>query len=622
MSLREKRQHLPKSPGCYLMKDSKNTIIYVGKAKNLKNRVSSYFQKQDHHRKTRAMVKEIRDFELIVTKTEVEALLLERTLIRHHQPRYNILLRDDKEYPFVRVDFSSPWPRIRKVRRRKDDGAEYVGPFGSAGVLNTMLRTMYKVFPLIRCSDHEFKTVKRPCNYYHMKMCLAPCHLKVDRDSYVTMIRDALKLLQGRNKDLKITLETKMKAAAQNEDFEQAAQFRDQIKALDRVGIKQSVHVEGFEDADAIGIYRSGDNITFNVLMIRSFLVIGHDNFRVPASIDNDEDTLSSFLLQYYHNRLVPDALILPFTIESKAELREILSTDKKKNVRIVSGTRGETKDIIELSHKNAKFQTEQQDQLEVRRHSELELLQETLDLETLPKRIECIDISNMQGTSIVASNVCFINGKPAKDKYRRYNIQSVSGKNDDFASIQEVVERRLRRAAEDNVFPDLIVIDGGKGQLSSAMTAAAAYPDLPCKIVSIAKSRLQSAPIDQKVTGHRSYERIFVPEKQEPILLMEGTPVHRIMTKVRDEAHRFAITFHRQKRQKRSHASVLDSVPGIGPVLKKRLFKTYGDIEGLKKASFEELIQVKGMTEKTTTALHSTLHNDESKAEANETVS
>ncbi|NRA63679.1 MAG: excinuclease ABC subunit UvrC [Pseudobacteriovorax sp.] len=609
MSIREKLQHLPTEPGVYLMKDKKNQIIYVGKAKSVKNRVSQYFQKSEQHPRTRALVSEIADFDLMLTKTEVEALLLERTLIRHHQPRYNVLLRDDKEYPFVRIDFNDDWPRIRKVRRRKDDGAHYIGPFGSAGVLNTLLNTVFRVFPLIRCSPHEFKTVKRPCNYFHMKMCLAPCHKEVDRTAYVSMLKNALRLLEGRNQDLKKTLELKMKAAAQNEDFENAAIYRDQIQAMEKIGIKQSVVSSEFEDADAIGVFRKDDSITFNITLIRDYLVVGHENFRVAAAIDDDEETLISFILQYYHNRLVPKHLLIPIKIKNKADLQTVLSEDRQTQSKIVFPTSKERKDLCELAQQNAKFYTEQQDNLELRRYAELEILKDLFDLPAPPKRIECIDISNMQGSAIVASNVCFINGKPSKDKYRRYNIKTVEGKNDDFASIEEVVGRRLKRGVEEGDLPDLLVIDGGKGQLSSALSAAKDFPQIATTIISIAKSRRQSQAIDLVSTRFSSHERVFMAGRNDPIILREGTPEHRIMTKVRDEAHRFAITFHRKKRQNQSHKSILDDVPGVGPTLKKRLLSTYGDIAGLKSAPFEDVLKIKGMTEKSTTALFSMLN-------------
>ncbi len=614
MSLREKIEHLPQLPGVYLMKDAKARIIYVGKAKNLKNRVSQYFHHRDQGIKTRTLVAEIHDFDLMVTKSEVEALLLERTLIRHHQPHYNILLRDDKEYPFVRVQFKDPWPRIEKVRRRKDDGARYIGPFGNAGHLNAMLKTVFRVFPMIRCSPHEFKNAKRPCSYYHMKMCLAPCTQEINRTEYLAMLERALGLLEGRNKTVKTNLQERMLAAAAKEHFELAAQLRDQIKLLELISAKQTVIINTIDDGDAVGMFKEGEYITFNVTMIRHFAVIGHDNFTLPATIDNDADTLVSFLLQYYHNRMVPHHLLLPFKLDNAADLAVVFSQDRRDKIQVHSGgLSGESLQLIELAVENAKFFADQQHQLKLRKRAELEILKDLLKLSVLPRKIECIDISNLQGSAIVASNICFMDGKPAKELYRRYNINSVQDKNDDFQSVFEVVTRRLERGVRDDDLPDLLVIDGGKGQLNAAINAAASFPQLPLAIIALAKSRLEKIPINIDMPRERSYERIFLPDTEVPIPLEEGSPAYRLMTQIRNEAHRFAITFHRVKRQKIGHRSILDEIPGVGPVLKKRLFDEFHDIEGMKKASLERLLEVKGLNEKIAVALHAILKNNSS---------
>ena len=611
MSLKEKISHLPKSPGVYFMKDSKGNIIYVGKAKNLKNRVSSYFQGRDTSIKTRALVDDIKDFDLIITKTEVEALLLERSMIRHHQPRYNILLRDDKEYPFVRVDMKDPWPRIEKVRKRKDDGARYIGPFGNAGLLNNMLKTVFRVFPLIRCSPYEFKNAKRPCNYYHMKMCLGPCVLEVNRDEYLAMIEQALGLLEGQNKDVKKQLKEKMAQAAEFEKYEQAARLRDQISILDNIDQHQAVVVQDFEDADAFGFHEEDGALTFNVTMVRNFVVISSDSFMVGSSIDNIEETFESFLLQYYHNRLTPETLILPIKISNSADLMAALCQDQKTMGKIVSKGKGDAKDLLQLSADNAKFFVEQKKALQLKQKAELEILQSTLGMDKLPIRMECIDISNIQGSSIVASDVCFVNGKPSKNLYRRYTIQTVVDKNDDFASIREVVRRRLERGVRDDDLPDLLIIDGGKGQLSSALEALADYPSLKLPIVALAKSRPDKIAIDETYRPSASQERIFLPGENYPINLETGSPAFRLVTSIRDEAHRFAITFHRQKRKKTSHASILDDVPGIGPILRKRILQELGDIKSIQNASLERLLEIKGLNEKTALALHSMLKDE-----------
>lgn len=612
MSLREKIDHLPKEPGVYFMKDAKRNIIYVGKAKNLKNRVSSYFQGRDTSIKTRALVDEIQDFDLIITKTEVEALLLERSMIRHHQPRYNILLRDDKEYPYVRVQMKDPWPRIEKVRKRTEDGARYVGPFGNAGVLNSMLKTVFRVFPLIRCSTHEFKNAKRPCNYYHMKMCLAPCVLNVDRDEYTSMLEQALGLLEGQNQGVKQELKKRMTKAAEAERYEEAARLRDQIEVLDRIDERQSAVVQEYENADALGYYEDANSLTFNVTMVRNYQVISSDSFMVGSSIDSMEATFESFLLQYYHNRLTPSHLILPIKIPNPADLMSAICHEQDHTGTVINSKKGDAKDLLQMAEENAKFFADQKSALQLKQKAELEILQKTLNLENLPIRIECIDISNMQGTSIVASDVCFINGKPSKDQYRRYTIKTVEGKNDDFASIREVVQRRLRRGIEEDDLPDLLVIDGGKGQLSSALDALQEFPSLDIPIVALAKSRPDKIAIDQTYRPSASKERVFVPGEEYPINLETGSPAFRLMTSIRDEAHRFAISFHRQKRRKSSHASILDEVPGIGPILRKRILEEFGDVAQIRKASLERLQEVKGLNEKTALALFTSLRDED----------
>jgi excinuclease ABC subunit C len=611
MSLKEKIKHLPTQPGVYLMKDHKGTIIYVGKAKNLKNRVTSYFRGEAPSLKNRALVEDIRDFELIATNNELEALLLERNLIRHHQPRYNILLRDDKEYPYIRVHFDDPWPRLKKVRRRKDDGAFYLGPFANAGLLNTMLKTISRIFPLIRCSPHEFKAAKRPCNYYHMNMCLGPCTLPVNRDEYVQMIRNAVAILEGKNQAVRKQLKSQMEQAASEERFEEAAHLRDQLLALERIGERQIAVVQNCEDADAFGVHEDDDLVTIGVTLVRQYNIIGNENFTVGSAIDGMEDALGSFLLQYYQRRSPPPKIILPFTIDHRDQIQDILSQESATPIRIVSGRQGDLRDLVNHATQNARLHHEQTIQLNQRQKAELDMLQKLLKLEHFPRRIECIDISNTQETAIVAANVCFIDGKPAKDHYRRYHIKNTAGKPDDFASIEEVVRRRIERGIKEDHLPDLLVIDGGKGQLGAAQTAIREFPQLNLPCVSLAKSRLQAEETPGTPQIQRSQERIFVPGQDTPIPLAEGSPTYRLMTRIRDEAHRFAITFHRQKRQALSHGSILDQVSGVGPVLKKRLLTTFGGLEGLKSASLDQLQAVKGVHEKLALSLYATLQED-----------
>lgn len=614
ISLADKLKQLPQDSGVYLMKDKKGTIIYVGKAKNLKNRVSSYFQNSNQHTfKTRALVNEICDLDLMLVQNEVEALLLERTLIRHHQPRFNILLRDDKEYPFLRICYEDPWPRIQKVRRRKEDGAHYIGPFSSSSRLNVLLRQVYKIFPLIRCSPYEFKTAKRPCNYYHMKMCLGPCNLPVDRKYYISLIKDAAELLEGNVTKLRKELENKMKTAARAENFEVAAQIRDQIQAIDHIAQQQVAILDTTVDADVIGVFSAGDKRSFNVTMVRNRTLLGGDHFIVESSAGTPSEEMTSFILQYYANKQVPALVLLRDANDLAPELAGVITQNQETSVTIRVVKKGEESDLLDISERNAMHQLEQQENQKNQQQLGLQLLQETLDLPRWPERIECIDISNLQGTAIVASDVCFIDGKPAKEFYRRYEVKTVIGGPDDFASMQEIVRRRIERAIKDEDMPDLLIIDGGRPQVRAVMEVVNSYPDLKLPIVGLAKSRLEKGRRNDSRAIEASKERLVLPDQEAAIELLEGSHVYRLVTRIRDEAHRFAITYHRKKRQGLSHASILDEVAGIGPALKKRLLVEFGTVEAIRDASLERLMAIKGVSEKTALNLHTTLKAKES---------
>jgi excinuclease ABC subunit C len=583
------------------MKSSKGQVLYVGKAKDLKARVASYFtDSKDHSPKTRSLVREIYDFEIMLVKTEVEALLLERTLIKHHQPPFNILLRDDKEYPFIRIDFSADWPRIAISRRRQDDRAEYFGPFSAAGSLKTSLDAIKRVFPLIRCSDWEFEHAKRVCNYYHMKMCLGPCVLPVDKEAYKSMLRDAMSLLEGKNEEVAKTLEAKMLLAAEREQFELAASYRDQIKAIDILTEKQSVMVAPDIDGDVISCIESKDAIAIHVAMVRGGKLLGGDSFTFAASgIEDPAETLPHFLLQYYEGRFVPPRIVLDRDLDNSSDIATAIKLDgtKTPELRSLKNLRTPWPDLATIAAKNAQYAHDEAVRAMDRRRSSLEALQQTLSLQAPPRRIECIDISNLQGTAIVASDVCFIDGYPEKSLYRSYNIETVQDNPDDFASIREVVKRRLERGVRDNDLPDLLVIDGGRGQLESALSAYSEFPGLTLQIVSLAKSRTEKTTKKSSAPKH-SLERVFKPGLDTPIPLVPGSPAFRIMTQVRDEAHRFAITKHRNKRSRLGQKSLLETVDGVGPKLRAELLKHFGSIEGIINANIDALTLVKGVSQ------------------------
>lgn len=612
--IKQKLKDLPSEPGCYLMKDSNNVIIYVGKAKNLKSRVKSYFTKStNHNRKTKALIKNIASFDIMIVSTEVESLLLERTLIKHHQPEYNILLRDDKEYPYIKIDYNNPWPRIKKIRKRKDDNAKYIGPFANTGHLNLMLQVMRRIFPTIKCSPHEFQNAKRPCNYYHIKMCLAPCVLEVDRKKYLEVIDSAISFLKGQNKHLINEIKTKMKEASNNLEYESAAYYRDQLIALENFKEKQAAVVQNIEEADFIGFQQNDTTASIHILNVRSQHISGGENYTISTPIQEEESALSSFLLQFYENKHTPAELYTPFELKEAALLAEALNNKESKRTKILVPKQGEKKQLIDIANRNALYALEEHIRSENKKSTALLFLQKTLNLSTPPHRIECIDISNIQGTAIVASDVCFINAKPYKPYYRLYNIEDQAEAPDDFQSIYLVMKRRIARGIKEKNLADLFVIDGGKGQLKSAMKAASEFPQTEISIISLAKKRFKG----QDTSEHaHSKERIFLPQKDTPIELKEGSPEFRLLTHMRDEAHRFAITHHRKRRKKVLHTSILDQIPGIGAKMRIKLYETFTDLEGIKKASLEELSAIKGLRKDAALSLYTQLRLEDENAE------
>ena len=623
VKIREKLRLLPKEPGCYLMKDALGRIIYVGKAKNLKARVSQYFNIQVDSHKTRVLVEHIADFELIITQNEIEALLLERTLIKHHKPRFNVLLRDDKEYPFLRINFNEDWPRIEKVRRRKDDGATYLGPFSNSGQLRILVDAALRIFPLVRCSRHEFAHARRPCNYYHMKMCMGPCKLPVPQEQYKATVQDAVHFLSGKNHEVTARLKQKMEETAAHENFELAAMYRDQLKAFAAVTEKQNVVTSDISDADVVGLEQRELKTAFHVLTVRNFQLVGQDSFLLRSEIASREEALSQFLLQYYESRSLPKDLLLPFPIDDSDELRLalMLNHPEASSFHMHIPSRGSKKELVEMAQKNAVYKINEMAIQNETSRTELMLLQEKFSLRQFPRRMECIDISNTQGSAIVASNVCFIDGRPSKEHYRHYNITTVQGGPDDFKSIAEVVERRLVRALRDGDMPQLLIIDGGRGQLSSALQAfhdfyARQSSDTrssmpPCDLISLAKAKGQTPRGGRARHGpERAFERVFLPGKEVPLLLHPGTPEFRLLTQIRDEAHRFAITHHRKSRSKAALESPLMEIPGIGRELQKKLLAHYGSIRLLCQATLDDLLKFKGLRHASAVALHSYLQN------------
>ena len=578
----EKLQLLPDSPGVYIMKDAQGKIIYVGKAVILKNRVRQYFQSNKNHSpKVRAMVAKIADFETILTGSEVEALILECNLIKKHRPRYNISLKDDKTYPYVKVSLAEDYPRVMITRRVLKDGSRYFGPYTNVGAVHESLKLLRRLFPMRTCKHMD---VDRPCLEYHIKRCIAPCTGQVDQAEYDAMVRSVCLFLEGRTETVEKELEERMNQAAAELKFELAARLRDQLKAVRRVAEKQNI-VTGSGDQDAIGMARSELGVCVQIFFIRAGKRIGREHFLLGGSEEEaDEAVLTAFLKQYYHRAaFVPREVLLPYALAEQAVIEEWLTERKQAKVVLACPQRGTKRDIVQMAANNAaKYLSDEAARLKeanAQTEGAVAELGGYLGLKKQPYRMECFDISHIQGSETVASMVVFEGGIPKKSDYRRFKIRSTEGKPDDFLSMREVTTRRYGGEEVENM-PDLIIIDGGKGQLSSAlaMIRGAGHFDVP--VVGLAKQ----------------FEYIFVEGSSDPVILPRHSQALYLVQRIRDEAHRFAITYHRKLRGKRNLVSVLDHVDGIGPTRRKALWAYFGSLAKIKAASVEELAMVEGM--------------------------
>lgn len=589
--LEQKLAHLPDKPGVYLWKDDQKRIIYVGKAVNLKNRVRSYMQSsRNHSPKVRSMVSRIADLEYIITGSEIEALILECNLIKKHRPKYNISLRDDKSYPYVKVTLNETYPRVYATRKVIKDGARYFGPYTNAGAVHETLKLLKRLFPLRTCRQLD---AQRPCLQYHIKRCLAPCAGKVEPAVYGEMIKAVCLFLEGRSDDVVKNLKKRMEEAAENLEFEAAAQLRDQLAAVDKVREKQNI-VTGSGDQDAVGLARSAVGTCVQVFFIRSGKMVGRDHFLLTNSEEEeDAKVLEAFLKQYYSQAaFLPREVLLPFDVPEQQLLSDWLTETKGGRVAVDTPKRGTKKDLVSMASGNAARVLEEQalrlQAANERTDGALLELADYLDLEAPPERIECFDISHIQGAETVASMVVFEGGQPKKDDYRRYKLQTVEGKPDDFKSMQEVVGRRYRELTSAPL-PDLIIIDGGKGQLSSALEI-------------IRSSGLTSATV---VGLAKEFEHIFKEGESDPVILPRHSQSLYLVQRIRDEAHRFAITYHRKLRSKRNMVSVLDHIPGIGEKRRKALWDHFGNLTKIKAAEIDEMAAVPGMNRPTAEAVY-----------------
>lgn len=579
----EKLKLLPDSPGVYIMKNETGKVIYVGKAVVLKNRVRQYFQSnKGHSPKVRVMVSKIADFETILTGSEMEALILECNLIKKYRPRYNISLKDDKTYPYVKVTLAEKYPRVMITRRIMKDGARYFGPYTQVGAVHESLKLLRRLFPMRTCKHMD---VDRPCLEYHIKRCVAPCTGEVNTEEYKKMVDAVCLFLEGRTEIVEKRLEEQMMDAAENLRFEEAARLRDQLHAVQKVAEKQRI-VTGSGDQDAIGMSRSEIGVCVQIFFIRSGKMIGREHFLLSGSEEeSNSDVLSAFLKQYYHRAaFIPHEILLPMEVPEQQVIGEWLTEKKGSKVYVEVPQRGTKHDIVMMAENNAaKYLSDEAARIKTsneQTEGAVRELGEYLGMKQLPWRMECFDISHIQGSETVASMVVFEGGIPNKSAYRRFKIKSAEGKPDDFLSMREVTTRRYgKKDVED--MPDLIIIDGGKGQLSSALEIIRGAGHTAVPVIGLAKQ----------------FEWIFVEGKSEPVILPRNSQALFLMQRIRDEAHRFAITYHRSLRGKRNLVSVLDHITGIGEKRRQALRKKFGTIQNMRDASVEELAAVPGMT-------------------------
>ena len=583
-------------------------ILYVGKAKLLRNRLRSYFSATgDGRAHIPLLMEKVQRVEVIVTDTEKEALLLENTLIKQHRPRYNIDLRDDKTYVSVRIDLQEEFPALQVVRQVKNDGAQYYGPYSSAGAIRETLKEIFRIFPLRHSSLERCRSRGRPCLFYQIGQCSAPCHGKISLEDYRQLVSGVIDLLEGRESEVIRLLQSRMAQASEQLHFEEAARLRDQIRSIEKSVEKQKVADYGGGNQDVIGIHQDGGEVEVALLFIRQGKLIGRRSYPLEWTLDLPE-LLSGFLQEYYSREVIlPDQLLLPLEMEDDQLLADWLSEKRGKKVVLLAPQRGEKKRLCQLAQRNAREAFRQRGSRREAREQLLLELQQKFHLPRLPCRIECFDISNVQGQQTVGSMAVLINGEAANAEYRRYKIKTVAGA-DDYASLGEVLRRRLQRGLEDQVLPDMILMDGGKGQLGILSDLLEEFR-LQGQIgaVGIAKSRV-IANVRGRVV-EKSEERFFLPGRKNPVHFRSGSAALFLLERLRDEAHRFAITYHRKLRRKAGLHSSLEEIPGVGPGRRKALLKHFGSLKRLQAATLADLRKMPGLPARLAETIFSALH-------------
>ena len=609
MSLEDKIRQMPTSPGVYLMRDAGGEIIYVGKACNLRQRVRSYFgSSTDSRYQVKFLVAKVADIEVMLTDTEKEALLLENILIKQHHPRYNLSLKDDKTYFSLRLDSLEQFPRFTVVRKLPRDKARYFGPYASASAAREVLRQLQRMFPLrhyplVRCMAR-----KRPCLYHQISQCSAPCCGLISTADYATLVEGAMLFLEGKNRQLVAEFKRRMLEASDGLRFEEAARWRNLLRSIEVTVEKQKMVMQG-GDSDAIGFHRDGARMEMALLFIRGGVLTGSRLFSLKWEFD-DAEGVAEFLRQYYSDgAYIPEHILLPLEIEEKKALAELLGEIKGSRIAINRPVRGIKHDLVELANKNATAALRERDDKQAASETVLEVLQKRLRLLRLPRQIECYDISTLQGRFSVGSGVVFRDGQPDKARYRRYRIREVVGQ-DDFAMLAEVFSRRFSsERVVQNGLPDLVVVDGGIGQLNAASEIIRGLGlEGRFDLISLAKSRVARGMKEDTI--QKSNERIFLPGRRNPVVLRQNSAELLLLAAIRDEAHRFAIEYHRKLRGKEGITSGIDAIPGIGPKRRSALLKKFGSLQGLKDGSLEEITAVNGMNQVTAESVFEWLHN------------
>jgi excinuclease ABC subunit C len=639
-ALRAKVESLPAQPGCYIMKDRAGVIVYVGKANSLRQRVAQYFQERSGD--TRAFIPFLEDLlgdlEVIITPTEKDALLLENELIKQHRPRFNVRLRDDKNFISLRLSTTHPYPRLEVVRRVRKDGARYFGPYSSASSIRETLSLVNRHFQLRTCTDQVMTNRRRPCLQYQIKRCPAPCVYSVPTEEYQRSVDEVGLFLEGKADELRKALHGRMKGAAGLLEFERAAQLRDQLHAIERSLEKQRTVLGDLLDQDVLGFHREGAHLEVHLLFFRNGRLTGGRSFSFVKQEFPSEELLGSFLDQYYESgAFIPKELVLPLQLGDNESREAWLSDKKGERVRVHVPERGEKVRLVEMAMENARHNYEEKARSQKNHLEALTRLQQRLKLPRMPKRIECFDISTLQGQLTVGSQVVFTDGEPDKANYRLFKVRGDAA-GDDFASMFQVLTRRLKRGLEEKNLPDLLVIDGGKGQLNVARAAlrelGLSLADVP--LAGLAKSRVledaerfaarqgyrtqeawdgpapaaaEPAPAAVSRLGRsrkkgrfvkggeieRSPERVFLPGQKNPVILRQNTSELHLLARLRDEAHRFAITFHRKLRRERNFKSVLEEIPGVGDKRKRAMLAHFGSLKRIRAATAEEIARVDG---------------------------